>query len=203
MFHVPVLRRGIRIIVFFCEVVAHTSQCRSIVLFFIFRLGRREENTLYFNVPAVFSARHLNYFTIFFFSQNRRKYLPPQKSWWRITKSLSYHRKMPIVIIDGAFVNSCVCTEQQPSAGQLQTEHPSSRLQRRRPDIPTIKRLSVDPEKAEAVYRACEELRVPICDHSTPAVIPAADGSSDCRQKPSTTSTTTAGKIIDDDGPNR
>lgn len=36
--------------------------------------------------------------------------------------------------------------------------------QRRRPDIPTIKRLSADPEKVAAVFRACKELRVPVGD---------------------------------------
>jgi len=101
---------------------------------------------------------------------------------------------MQIAIVDGAFVNSRVCTEQVPSARRL----PSSRLQRRRPDVPTIKRLSVDPEKAEAVCRACEELRVPINDHWTSAAA-AADGSSDRRRK---LSSATAERRIDDDEPN-
>lgn len=38
---------------------------------------------------------------------------------------------------------------------------PSSQ-QRCRPDIPTIKRLQVDPEKLAAVFKACKELQVPL-----------------------------------------
>lgn len=51
--------------------------------------------------------------------------------------------------------------EQQPSVRQMDA-NPASQ-QRRRPDIPTIKRY-VDPEKVAAVFRACKELRVPVGD---------------------------------------
>lgn len=65
----------------------------------------------------------------------------------------------------------------QSSAEQLQAmARPSSRQQRRRPDIPTIRRLPVDPDKAEAVCRACKELRVPVRDGDGGGVTAAESG---------------------------
>lgn len=84
----------------------------------------------------------------------------------------------------------------QSSAERLQaTARPSSRQQRRRPDIPTIRRLPVDPDKVEAVCRACKELRVPVRDGD--GVTAAAE--SGCGQSAASKGTAAADDDADDD----
>ncbi|XP_050539790.1 uncharacterized protein LOC126904639 [Daktulosphaira vitifoliae] len=57
--------------------------------------------------------------------------------------------------------------------GQMESR-PATSLQKPRPDIPTVKRLTVDPVKAAAVFKACKELRVVPSEEKTPIVIKTA-----------------------------